>query len=946
LDLYRGPLLPGFYEDWISVEALRFDSLFGQGTKRLIDLCIAEEDFDRAVQRAQRIWKLDPSDEFAVELLMSVLGAAGRPKEAMRVYQRFCEDDLVDGAGGLSPKILTLAKTIERQVQSAPREPWADRLEMTSEEADSSSPGTADSGASGEGPYAPTDSGVHDRIRAESQSRLIGDEFLIRTFTRFFGRTEEIAQLAKMLMTPKTRLITISGPGGIGKTRFVLEVVAQAAEGNFGEMSSFSVLFLPLADASEPGQVFDRVLKVLGGTVQEGESAADAVLGAIAHCDHPVLILDNFEHLVGDGALLVRSLLLKSPHIRVVVTSRHRLRIDGEQVFTLSPLPAPDGTAPLSEAMKNPSVSLFVDRAQAVRQDFELTAGNIGAITRICTLLEGLPLAIELAAARVSIMPPARIMAEIELNRLDFLGARSNDRATRQQTLRSTLEWSTNLLAQDAKRLLAVLSIFRGGWTIEAAQEVYGDEPPVLLRLLTELRDCSLITVIDTEEGMRFTMLEVIREAAAEELAKLGPADYARRHANYFVKLAEGIVPGLLSPQGLDTLRRFSLEQANLAVAGAWADANPADFVNQPLGVALVRFWLSVRWDQIVRRLQKPIANRESTLGLLIPLGGPMEFVVDPDQVSGYLQELARLLEERGITEAAGWYLVQLGYTNLGRDLHFARKVAERGVALMRPNSNERYANDAALAHALNTLAVIVCLQGDYGRARELNREAFTRLRDDRASKTHDFTVHVEGLVAFMSGDHALGERCLKQNIEFARQSSDTRSEFASLYILIRIYNELGRFTESLDAYGQALRISSEARSGNTYLAGYLSCYVGYARFKLSQLPEAFQALRHSLVVFGDSKRIQGFAITLRVLAEIALVRQVYDLSAQLYGASEMLRERHGRALDYQEAIWDKTLRGALEEALGRQFQGEVARGRSLTEQQAVALGFQSIDRE
>jgi predicted ATPase len=774
------------------------------------------------------------------------------------------------------------------------------------------------------------------------KSKLLGDEFLLRTMTRFFGRGEERAKLAKMLTVPRTRLVTITGPGGIGKTRFTLEAIADLAEGEFGDGNPFTAIFVNLSDVTDPSKLFGRIVNTLKGVIQEDENPRDAVVRLLGSQPSPVLILDNFEQLVDEGASLIRNLLAGSPKLRVLVTSRQRLRLDGEQVFSLASLAIPHGSISLDQVSEFPSVGLFIDRAEAASVEFEVKENALGVICRLCATLEGVPLAIELAAARVSLMSTAHILAEVERNRLDFLATNIQDAAPRQQTIRATIAWSFRLLKEDSKRLLCALSVFRGGWTLQAAQAVSGLEIPRLGSMLTDLRDFSLITVSDNEDGLRFSMSEVIREFASDECRSRGELEgFAQLHANHFVQFAEETIPGFLTPEGVHVLQQFKVEHANLVATRTWADLNPSDSINRKIGITLIRFWLSVNWDYDSailsdRRLKgKP----HSTLGLLIPLGGPMEPSSDPDEVSGYLQLLADLFEGNGTAEAPGWILVQLGYTNLGRDLVFARTAAEKGIAILRQAEN-----DTALAHALNALAVIMAVQGEYENARSRNQESFLLLGEDRESKTFDFAVHTEGVIAFMAGDHQRGEACLKQNLAYARDTCDPRSEFAALYVLGRLYNELGRYAEGLETLETASQLFSDGQGQITYLSGYLSCFLGYSRYRLGDLFGAISALKKSLSQFKDSKRTQGFSMTLFFLAEILKGQRQFTMSARIYGANEMFRIKHGRALDHRESEWDRDLREALREELGTGYEEEFASGLGLSEQQAFALALRAFD--
>jgi predicted ATPase/DNA-binding SARP family transcriptional activator len=947
LSMYQGSLLPGFYEDWVTPESVRLDSLYKQGTTRLTDLLLAEGKNEKAVHWAQLGLKNDPLDEGSILVLMTALERLSRYSDAIRAYRRFSEMAAQESLASPSKVLQNFAIQIEtRALDSNLELPYrTDRASDGLHKADFATPQISDIPVTGESRGASTGHPNRDFTDLEgvaAKSTLKGDEFFLRTMTRFFGRQHEMAKLAKMLTVPRTRLVTITGPGGIGKTRFALEAIADIAEGEYGERNPFAAVFVNLSDVSDPSKLFGRIADSLSGAVQEGEDPRDAVVRMLDDQPSPILILDNFEQLVENSAIQLRTLLAKSQKLRLLVTSRQRLRLDGEQVFTLTPLAMPTDAISLDNLSAYPSVGLYIDRAEAASVDFQVNDKNIASICRLCATLEGVPLAIELAAARVSIMSTAHILAEVEKNRLDFLTVNSQDLAPRQQTIRATLNWSFKLLKEESKRLLSALSVFRGGWTTKAAQAISGLEIPVLESILTELRDFSLITVSDNEDGLRFSMSEVIREFAIDECIKRGELDeFARLHANYYAAFAEETIPGFLTSEGLHILQRFRDEEANLLATRTWADSNRNDPINTRIGITIIRFWLSVNWDDGDPRhdVNTTAEKRRSIFGLLMPLGGPMENSTDPDEVSGYLQQLADLCEESGTTEATGWILVQLGYTNLGRDLAFARAAAEKGVALMR-----KVENDTALAHALNALAVISSVQGEYDRAVALNQESYILLGDDKESKTHDFATHTEGVIAFMAGNHVRGEACLKQNLAYARETGDPRSEFAALYILGRIYNELGRFPESRAVLEAASNVCSEGHGEISYLSGYLSCYLAYSLYKVGSIPEAVSLFKKSLFQFKGSKRTQGFSMTLFFLAELLSSLKSFKLSAQLYGASEMFRIKHGRALDLKELEWDKDLRTELRIQLGMAYEDEFAQGLRLSENDAFTLAIRALD--
>lgn len=445
------------------------------------------------------------------------------------------------------------------------------------------------------------------------------------SFTRFFGRDAELAALAGLLAPvgdadpqsgrgaradgpagpelstpnrqPSTRLVTLTGPGGTGKTRLALETARRLAEHYSG-----AVWFVPLGDTEGTERLLDAALAALRLPRAAQLEPLDQLVEALGQ-QPSLLVLDNFEQLVAGGAILVHELLVRMPSLQCLVTSRQRLDLAGEREFPVQPLPRPGGAggwAP-EQLLAFESVQLFVDRAQAVKPDFQVTAANAAALAELCDRLEGIPLAVELAAARAQLLTPAQMRAQLS-RRFDFLVSRRRDVPERHRTLRGALDWSYQLLSPELQRIFAHLSVFRGGWSLEAAEAVcLSDDPDRAsssaidpLDLLAELRDGSLVLVDEAQEGFRFRMLETLREYAAEKMAPEESQAVRRRHVAYYMTLAEAGNEALRGPQQAAWLERLDLELPNLRAAltatvepGAGPDPESA----LRLAGALWRFW-------------------------------------------------------------------------------------------------------------------------------------------------------------------------------------------------------------------------------------------------------------------------------------------------------------------------------------------------------------------
>ncbi len=429
--------------------------------------------------------------------------------------------------------------------------------------------------------FAAADSRADSSASPASTSDRRGLRSLPVTSTTLIGREQEIVEVTKLLETPEVRLVTLTGPGGIGKTRLAIAVGEQ-----LDDRYPRGTVFVPLASIAQAELVLPRIAAAVSATIEGPRPPLDVLVEQFAEAP-TLLVLDNLEQIVGVAPDLDQ-LLARSPGLKILATSRTVLRLRAEREYPVGPLtvPAFSGPAAIEQLATLPAVQLFVDRAQAVRHDFELTDENALAIVEICRRLDGLPLAIELAAARARLLEPDALLARLGSS-LDALGTGPVDLPERQRTLRATVEWSFGLLDDAEQHMLATLSIFVEGWTVEAAAHVSGLTDDRTLDLLDSLAGHSLVSVDATDVGPRFRMLAAIRELGAERLAAgTDLADVERRHAEYFRALVEDADwPGERQAEWAERLRT---EEGNLGVAIRWFFANDI----APLPNIFVILWL------------------------------------------------------------------------------------------------------------------------------------------------------------------------------------------------------------------------------------------------------------------------------------------------------------------------------------------------------------------
>jgi non-specific serine/threonine protein kinase len=390
------------------------------------------------------------------------------------------------------------------------------------------------------------------------------------SLTSFIGREREIAEVTRLLAGPpsESRLLTLTGAGGCGKTRLALRVAGEAL-GDFPD----GVWLVELAALADPALVAGAVAMAVGVREVPGRALTESLVDHLR--DRTLLlILDNCEHLVAAAAGLADVLLRSCPRLRVLATSREPLGSAGETIWrvpslTLPPLSAAD--APLLEPLtRYEAVRLFVERARAAVPAFAPSAENAPALVEICRRLDGIPLAIELAAARVRVFSAAQIAARLD-DRFRLLTAGPRTALPRQQTLRATVDWSYDLLAEPERALLRRLSVFAGGWTFEAAEAVAagdGIQTHAVLDLMAQLVDKSLVIAEEQRGAVRYRLLETIRAYARDRLLEAGEAERTRdRHLAYFLGLAEEAEPRLRGAEERVTLDRLEAEHANLQAA-------------------------------------------------------------------------------------------------------------------------------------------------------------------------------------------------------------------------------------------------------------------------------------------------------------------------------------------------------------------------------------------
>ncbi len=595
--------------------------------------------------------------------------------------------------------------------------------------------------------------------------------------TTFVGRECELNQVCEILSRDDVRLLTITGPGGVGKTRLALRAATDLLP-----LFPDGVFFVPLAALDDGALVAATVAHALG-LDQTGEAIGAASVVERLRDRKALLILDNFEHLA-PAAPLVADLLAACHRLTALVTSRALLRPQGEHRFALRPLPLPlpDAGAQrdVEQLIQYDAVRLFVARARTLQPGLAMTPETVRAIAEICRRVDGLPLAIELAAARASLLQPRALLARLE-RRLPLLTAGACDLPERQRTLRATIAWSYDLLDADARTLFRRLAVFAGGCTLEAVEQVClvpaeervdRDERVDVLDMMTYLANQSLIRIQDTgRPAPRVTLLETIREYALERLAdNREEGDARRRHALYYRELAETAEPELAGPRVLEWLDLLHEDHDNLRAALRWAQETGDSDTGLRLAGALWHFWYmrgyvveGQRWlDTLLARTDR---RRTASAIVAKALNGASRLAAargDYTRATALLEDCRAVREESGDTKGVSDTLHNLGIVVMEqRDYDRAATLFQEDLSIQRSLGNQR-----AIAAVLGNLGELARLRGDDGVQATVWAEeslAIYRALGDRRGSV--IALQTLGSAAALAGDHtrtcALYDECL-----------------------------------------------------------------------------------------------------------------------------------------------------------------------------------------
>ncbi len=597
--------------------------------------------------------------------------------------------------------------------------------------------------------------------------------------TALVGRAREVAAVRGRLLEPGARLLTLTGPGGTGKTRLAVEV-ARAAQDAFPD----GVAFVSLAALTDPALVLPTIAHTLGLGDTAGRTPAEILTTALAGL-RALLVLDNFEQ-VAAAATEIAAVLTATPGVTVLATSRERLRLRGERVVPVPPLDIPDPTRtlPVDDLLHYGAVRLFVERARDATPDFALTERNAAQVAAICARLDGLPLAIELVAARLPVFPPHALASLLE-HRLAVAMGGARDLPARQRTLRVTIDWSYTLLTPAERQLFARLAACAGGCSLGAIEAIHDAGDDGLSDALEGVEGLVAKSLLhphgeDAAGGEpRFMMLETIREYAEERLVASGEAERARqRHAAYYLTMAEGAAAGLQGPAQVDWLARLEADHNNLRAALHWARERGDAEIGLRLAGALYLFW----------HMRGYAAEGQSWLDSLLSLAGAEAI---PEAVR------ARALH------AAGTLAHYRG------DYDRASRRYEEAVAMRRSSEDA-----TGLAASLNNAGLLASEQGAYERATVLYEESLALARSLGDSEGISITLNNLGDVARAGKDHARAAAAYRESLALAEARGDTAVVAEACTNLGDVAREQGDLRQAETRYRESLMLLREVNEG------------------------------------------------------------------------------------------------------------------------------------
>jgi predicted ATPase/class 3 adenylate cyclase/Tfp pilus assembly protein PilF len=717
---------------------------------------------------------------------------------------------------------------------------------------------------------------------------------LPRQLTAFIGRQREIGEAKRMLA--QSPLVTLTGPGGVGKTRLAIEVAADLLD----EYED-GVWFVDLGPVTDPTFVGHAIATTLGVMDVAGQPILDTVVDHVRR-RHILLVVDNCEHLLDSAARTVDALLRASSQVRVVATSREGFAIPGEAVFPIPSLSAPDETTAPGDLAQYEAVRLFSDRAVAAQPGFRVTDRNADAIAQICRRLDGVPLALELAAARVRALPVEQIAARLD-DRFRLLTGSSRITVPRHQTLRQTIDWSHDLLAEDERAVFRRLAAFAGGCTLEAAEAVCVGDPVDeygVLDVLSRLVDKSLVVAETDVAEARYRQLETIRQYGRDRLLEAGEgAETLRRHRDWYLGLVTRAAPEFFrGAESVHWLERLDHEHDNLRAALQWSTDEPGESTAAlRLAAGLWRFW----------ELRGHIAEGRSWLERTLAETDGEVSALRADAFTG-----------------AGILAFMQGDHAGAHELH------EQSLALHR-----RVGDYMGIAFAANNLANAALLSGDYAAARRLYEPGLTWARSQGNKRPLGFALVNMAEAVALDGEPELARRQYEEGIEAFRALGDRWGEAFALDSFGTMLGRQGEHAEAERLHQEALRISREL--GDQRGEARALSHLGDQATRTNDRSQARKLYARSFEIRRTLGDKAGMASAIEKLASVAAADDPHA-AAVLLGSAEAVRDSIRAPVPPTVREEYEACRRTVRELLGEAaFEDARAEGRRLSPAAALA---------
>jgi predicted ATPase/DNA-binding SARP family transcriptional activator len=869
IELYHGDLLPGCYDEWILPERERWRQIFIATLEQLIQLLENQGDYGTAIQAAQRLLRQDPLHEATYQRLMRLHALSGDRASALRIYHTCA---------------IVLARELGVEPSFATRAAYADLARQEQ-------PVALSTGR----PIAP--------------SPGVWRHNLPLPLTSFIGRAREVAEVKQLLRT--TRLLTLTGAAGCGKSRLAL-VVATDLVAEYHDRT-WLVELAALADETLAPQAVATVL----GVHEEPQRPLIATLVDALQSRHILLVLDNCEHLVETCAHLAQTLLSACPQLQILATSREAFGIAGETTWVTPPLALPDRQflPSIAQLTQSEAIQLFVERAAAALPTFALTVENALAVAQVCQRLDGVPLAIELAAARVKVLAVEQIAARLDDN-FRLLTGGSRTALPRHQTLHAAIEWSYNLLSDKARALLRRLSVFTGGFMFEAAEAVCSDKdegrgqkdelypsdfifhPSEVLETLAHLVDKSLVMVAQAGGVARYRLLETVRQYSREKLREMGEAEVVeQQHAHFCLTWAEAAAPELRGGQQVARLDRLEQEHDNLRAALVWSmtPAGSAEVGLRLAGALWWFWWVRGYWSEGRVWLERALAGGAPPSVRAVALLGASWLAREQGDVAqavALAKESLSLYREVGDTRGTAAALHSLAWVARRQsDLEQATVYLEESLGLYRALGDKR-----GIADALGSLAWVAEDQGDYGRQGVLFDECLALYRELGDKRGIADALLGLGWVTFAHGDYEQAGRHFEESLALFRELGSKRDIATALNHLGELARAQGDYERAAVSYNEDLLLSRKL--GDKMAIAHVLHNLGHIAHRQGDDERATAHFTESLDLCRAMGSKVGIAYCLAGLAGVVEAQGQPRRAARLFGAVHSLLDATSGVLE------------------------------------------------